>query len=307
METENIRTISFEDFKKHPHDILYSDNDIAILNNLSYMTENSNMAIKLDCFMIAFNDGKENIACNINEREHIIKKDHCAILPIGTVLQSQNTSKEHSVKITVASKRFLGEIICVNKETLNVIHYLRDNPVHRIGEKVSYKIYLYKELLMTLINEEQHVYSKQTRRFHFAGLFCEMLALLSHLVPEENRIENKSNSSTTIVHNFIDAVNVDDGTHRSVAYYADLLCYSPKYLSYSVKQVTGKTPTQIINAHVISRIKYNLRQTNMSMKRMADYFNFPNPSFFGKFFKAHTGISPMQYRESKEEEGESIL
>ena len=32
------------------------------------------------------------------------------------------------------------------------------------------------------------------------------------------------------------------------------------------------------------------------MKNMADYCNFPNPSFFGKFVKKHTGLSPMQYK-----------
>ena len=43
------------------------------------------------------------------------------------------------------------------------------------------------------------------------------------------------------------------------------------------------------------------------MKRMADYFNFPNPSFFGKFFKTHTGISPMQFRELEEKDQGGIL
>ncbi len=307
MYQEKIKTIGFEDFKRHPYSILYMDNDIAILNNLSEMIETDNKAIKLDCFMIAFNDGKENVICKINNREYTIKKDHCAILPTGTTIESYRTGKSYNVKITAVSKRFISEITCVNKETLNVIHYLYDNPVHPIGEKVSYKMYLYKELLMTLIKEEPHIYSKQTRRFHFAGLFCEMLALLSHMVPEDSRIGNSSNSSiTTIAHNFIDAVNTDDGSHRSVAYFADKLCYSPKHLSYSVKQVTGKTPSQIINAHAISCIKHSLKHTNMSIKRIADYFNFSTPSFFGKFFKAHTGISPMQYRESDEKEGNII-
>lgn len=307
MHTEEIETIGFEDFKKHPLFIQYMDNDIAILNNLTQMIENGNKTIRFDCFMIIFNEGYENIRCNINGRDYVVKKDYCAILPTGTIINSYRTSADNTVKIATVSKKFLSEIICVNKETLNVVHYLHDHPVHPIGRNISYKLYLYKELMLTLINEEPHVYSKQTRRFHFAGLFCEMLARLSSIVPEENRIENSSGRSTSIVHDFIDAVNADNGTHRSVAYFADLLCYSPKYLSYSVKVVTGRTPSQIINAHVVSCIKYNLKHTNMSMKRMADHFNFPNPSFFGKFFKAHTGISPMQFRETEEKEQNSIL
>ena len=98
-------------------------------------------------------------------------------------------------------------------------------------------------------------------------------------------------------------VNADDGSHRSVAYYADKLCYSAKYLSSTVKQVTGKSPLQIINEHAIKQIKYKLKHSEMSMKEMADYFDFTNPSFFGKFVKGHTGMSPMQYRYSEEEKG----
>lgn len=307
MHTEDIKSICFEDFKKHPLYILYMDNDIAFLNNLTQFTGNSKKAIKLDCCMIIFNEGNESVHCNINGEEYSIKKDCCAIMPTGTTIASYRTRNNNAVNFTVVSKRFISEIICMNKETLNVIHYLYDNPVHSIAQKASRKLYLYKELLMMLINEEPHAYSKQTRRFHFAGLFCEMLAQLSHLVPEDKRIENRNNRSTTIVHDFINAVNADDGSHRSVAYFANQLCYSAKYLSYSVKQVTGRTPSQIINAHAVSRIKYNLKNTNMSMKRMADYFNFPNPSFFGKFFKAHTGMSPMQFREMEEKEQGGIL
>ena len=62
----------------------------------------------------------------------------------------------------------------------------------------------------------------------------------------------------------------DDGTHRTVTYYADKLCYSPKHLSTIVKHVCGRSPLKIINEHAIEKIKYQLQNTDKSMKELTD-------------------------------------
>ena len=107
--------------------------------------------------------------------------------------------------------------------------------------------------------------------------------------------------STIIARDFIQMVNADNGSHRSVSYYADRLFYSPKYLSSTIKEVTGKSPIQIINEHAVKEIKHKLKYTDMSIKEIADYFDFPNPSFFGKYVKTHLGMTPLQYRLTAEE------
>lgn len=101
---------------------------------------------------------------------------------------------------------------------------------------------------------------------------------------------------------FLERVAEDDGTHRSVTYYADLLCYSAKHLSTVVKKISGKAPLSIINEHAIEQIKYELKHSDMSIKEIADHFDFVNPSFFGKFVKQHLGMSPLQFRNSEEKE-----
>lgn len=298
MEREKIATIDLHDFNSIPFHIVYMDNDIAILKNISTNMVPDKKERKLKCFMICFcEDGETSI--EINSKQYNLKKGLCAVLPPGTIISNGSKERRCNIHIAAISQNFINEILCTNKDTWNVIHYLYNNPISPIDRESSYKIYLYKELLMTLINEAPHAYSKQTRRYHFAGLFCEMMAYISQKVPKEEYIRGNRGHAGSIVHDFISAVNADNGSHRTVAYYADLLCYSPKYLSFTVKQLTGKTPLQIINAHAINQIKYKLKHTDMSMKRMADYFDFPNPSFFGKFVKTHTGMSPMQYRHSE--------
>lgn len=303
MKTENLPLIGLERFKQHHEHITYMDDNIAVVDSLNEMMETNENAIKLDCFMLVF-CVKGSITTHINGKKHTLQKDHCAILPPNSILRRITRSEQYTLKIVVASKSFLSDILSMKKTTWDIIHYLYHNPVHSVKPKMSYKMYLYKELMITLVQEEPHVYSRKTRRFHLSGLFCEMMAELHKLIPNEERLEVNLNRSVFIARDFMEMVNADDGSHRSVAYYADRLCYSAKYLSTTIKQVTGKTPLQIINEHAIKEIKYKLKHSNMSMKEIADYFNFANPSFFGKFMKQHIGMPPLQYRNSNDVEEE---
>ena len=300
MKKESTKTIGLEEFKELTQTTIYTDDDIAIFENIRPFSPKYGKEVKLKCLIICFCE-KGETTFSINHRIYTLKKAHCAILPPGTII-SGGSDAPHTIKTTAISQNFLEEIMCINKETLNVMHYLYNNPIHPTGRATSYKMYLYKELLMTLIKEQTHAYSKQTRRHHFAGMICEMFALISEKIPTKEKIETKKERTAGIVHDFIEAVSTDDGSHRSVSYYANKLCYSAKHLSYSVKQATGKTPLQIINAHAISQIKHKLKYSDTSMKCLADYFDFPSPSFFGKFVKAHTGVSPLQYRETQKDE-----
>ena len=167
MKKENIKAINLEDFKNIPHTIIYNDNNTAILRNIKY--PQTPKEVKLNCLVICFCEEGET-TFHINHRKYTLRKDFCAILPPGTII-SRGEESFHSIKTVAVAQSFLEEIICFNKETLNIMHYLYNNPIQPTGQASSYKMYLYKELLLTLINEESHVYSKQTRRFHFTGRY----------------------------------------------------------------------------------------------------------------------------------------
>ena len=87
---------------------------------------------------------------------------------------------------------------------------------------------------------------------------------------------------------------------RSVSFYADLLHVSPQHLSTTVNKVTGKTVTDIIAKLVITDAQAKLKSTDMTIQEIAYSLNFPDISFFGKYFKRYTGMSPKQYRENIE-------
>ena len=303
MKTKTIRTITIENFKRDPHLIDYVDENLIVLDSVESTLPNS-APVKLDCFIIAFClEGETSI--NINNKSHVLKAEHCAIILPNTIVRHLHIIEGCSFRIVAISARFMKEATHNRKETWDIGFYLYSNPIFPINRNSSYKLYLYKELALNCINEKGHPYSKEVKTHIFSAIFCEILGTLHQSMPiQEDGPNLYNNRSTYIFRNFMEKVSEDDGTHRSVAYYADKLCYSSKYLSTVIKEVCGKSPLTIINEHAMECIKYKLRHSEMSMKEMADFFNFTNPSFFGKFVKGHIGMSPLQYRNSGEVEKE---
>jgi AraC-like DNA-binding protein len=86
---------------------------------------------------------------------------------------------------------------------------------------------------------------------------------------------------------------IDD---RQVSYYADKLNLTPKYFSTVIREASGKTAGEWINEMLLLESKVRLQNKKQSIAQIAYDLNFSDPSHFGKFFKKHAGMSPMDYR-----------
>ena len=84
--------------------------------------------------------------------------------------------------------------------------------------------------------------------------------------------------------------------HRTVGFYADRMCISPKYLSMLIKEASGKSAAEWIDECVVQEAKNLLRFSGMNVQQVAYELNFPNQSAFGKYFKNKTGLSPSRFQ-----------
>lgn len=89
---------------------------------------------------------------------------------------------------------------------------------------------------------------------------------------------------------------------REVRFYADQMNLTPRYLTTIIRKVSGCTVSEWIYKFIIKDAKYLLKNSYMTVQQIAYELNFPNQSFFGKFFKKHTGMSPGTYRAGKDED-----
>jgi AraC-like DNA-binding protein len=85
---------------------------------------------------------------------------------------------------------------------------------------------------------------------------------------------------------------------REVAFYASELHISPKYLGQIVSKKTGRNPKTIIDHYVVVQLKLQLRTSRITIKELSWLYHFSDTSFFCRYFKSHTGLSPQEYRKS---------
>lgn len=83
---------------------------------------------------------------------------------------------------------------------------------------------------------------------------------------------------------------------RDVSFYAELLNISPKYLNIVTQRITSHTIKTIIDQYVVLQIKQSLTTEEKSIKQLAWEYHFSDLSFFCRYFKQHTGMTPQQFR-----------
>lgn len=121
-------------------------------------------------------------------------------------------------------------------------------------------------------------------------LYC-VKALKEQPVETATRIPRK----LMILNKFFELVNQHFATERQIGFYADKLCLDPKYASQVIKQASGRMASDWIQERVILEAKLLLLDGNHNVQQVADALNFTSQSFFGKYFKNATGMSPKAY------------
>ena len=102
----------------------------------------------------------------------------------------------------------------------------------------------------------------------------------------------------TIFRKFMFSLAKNCKTHRKVEFYAAEQCLTPRYFSSVVRNVSGEHATCWIRRAVLIEAKKLLTNSTLTMQQIADELSFPNPSFFGQFFKRNMGMTPKAYRDS---------
>ena len=102
-----------------------------------------------------------------------------------------------------------------------------------------------------------------------------------------------------LVKRFKQLIEANCYQNLSVKDFAELLKISPSHLSETVKSITGRTSTDLINDRIIIEIKRMLIQTELSISEIGYKLNFSDQSYFSKYFKKLTGVTPQHFRAGK--------
>lgn len=127
-------------------------------------------------------------------------------------------------------------------------------------------------------------------------LISSLFLFLDDMIADEVEKDCKHTRSETICRDFLLLVSEHHKEQHTVKFYADRLCLSSKHLALTIKTVMGQSATKVINSFIIQQAKSLLRYTDKTVQEIGYELNFSTQSFFGKYFKQHTGMSPGEYR-----------
>ena len=127
-------------------------------------------------------------------------------------------------------------------------------------------------------------------------LFTTAFYIITEINQREQPGEIKQGRCEVLFDEFMSLLQQYNKRERNVSFYAKQLNITPKYLSSVVKEVSGKTAARWIDESVILEAKALLKYSGMSIQEIAYHLNFSTQSFFGKYFKQHTGTSPSRYK-----------
>lgn len=115
-------------------------------------------------------------------------------------------------------------------------------------------------------------------------------------VMREHRLKGRANE---LYHEFLQRVAQNCRHKSDVAQFADDLNVSPRYLAQVCKQVSGKTPKQILDENLIKNVERQLVSSDKTIQEIAYDFGFSSQAHLSKFFRNITGLTPTEYKRNK--------
>ena len=125
--------------------------------------------------------------------------------------------------------------------------------------------------------------------------------------PKERKADNGSPRTKELFNRFMRELENRYRQSRDVSFYAELLNISPKYLNIVTQRITSHTIKTIIDQYVVLQIKQSLSTEEKSIKQIAWEYHFSDLSFFCRYFKQHTGMTPQQFRKRGEQSSVVML
>jgi AraC-like DNA-binding protein len=214
------------------------------------------------------------------------------ILP-GQIMQYKSISDDFEGLFIIMSQKFTDSLMPNASERMPIQLSVRDNPAIPLDNSALEGMISYFEMIKRVMVEEYHPYRMEVVRYLTLAFFYGAGVYFHKIADSENR---KMTQHEVLVGKFLQLVHTHYREQRGLEFYADKLCITAKHLSKVIKATSSKSAGDWIDDHVALEAKALLKSTNMTVEQISDELNFPSQSFFGKYFKRVTGVSPRDYK-----------
>ena len=246
---------------------------------------------KLEDACIFFcHSGEARIEIDLLEYD-IMPNTQIIFLP-NSIINYSYASPDLSISYITFSNAFFQEATV--RLDPSFFHFLKENPVVTLPVARTRTINGLIIALEDLYKDKENCFRLQILRNYIQSFLLDIYDK-THRIFEQNRPEGISRQEE-LFKRFIQLIHKHCLNQREVSFYAQKMFITPRYLSAIAQTVAGETAKNIIDKHVILEIKVLLESTDLSIQEIANRLQFPDQSFFGRYFKKHIGISPQYYR-----------
>lgn len=233
----------------------------------------------------------------VNARTFDIEANTMFIVLPNQITELIDVSDDFDAVYVVMTDSFTESLSIGN--TFNMRNIITEQPYTKLGAQAREALEGYLSMCINIIKTKSNPHREEIIRLLTRAFFLG----LGYFIHEEETPSVADNRATALTSDFIALVESNYRQHRDLAFYAERMGLTPKYVSTVVKESSGKSATEWIEKYVTLDAITQLTSTDRTIKQIAYDLNFPSQSFFGKYFTRVVGISPAAYRENYRQSG----
>jgi len=236
------------------------------------------------------------IEINLDLDHYKITPSQMLIVYPEQIFNYVNKDKNTKYFFFIFDQKYFEDIFINIQNIINMFLIIKENPVIDLNPLEIEKIKDFYFFIKKHIKEEKSEFTIPMLQNLIKSLFYQICQIVSQkdLISTSPKTRKEE-----VFERFIRLLREQYKQEHKVSFYANELCITSKYLSSVIKQVSGYTVSKWINDYVILEAKALLKSSDRTILEISEDLNFSNQSFFSKYFKQHTGISPKQYRNTK--------
>lgn len=227
----------------------------------------------------------------INFKEEILERGKLLVVFPYSLIEPLEVSDDYTIYSFMYSVDYVSSVPIASN--YDVWYKLHNFPCINITEKEIETIEKYFNFMLDIYNDPQKNMKSEILKYITMSLRLELRTLYANLEDKEPGVLTRAEQ---ITRDFLELIYTHFKQERNVAFYADKMHLTPKYLTTIIRQQTGYTILTWISQVVTISAKQILRTTDKTVQEIAYEFHFSDSSLFCRFFKRYVGMSPNEYR-----------
>lgn len=253
-----------------------------------------NHPVKLSFTIVIFClSGQMRVQISLQDFE--LHANDVLVVQEGTIGEYQGASIGTRIAIIALGDEYF-QLSSQTDVAMSLKHQLYASPCYHLDAKAMEEAMTVYRLMKAKIAEIDNPFRKGVLLGYLQVLTYNAYRYLLAAESSRDKVKEKLSRQEELYNAFIKEVRKNYTKERSISYYADVLCVTPKYLSQIIRKVSGRLAGDWITDYVILEAKALLKSRKYTVQQVADMLNFANQSFFGRYFKDKVGCSPSEYQ-----------